>query len=101
MRLRLISIIASFVAAFMAMAETVSAAVVTYTDESTFQAALTGSFTLANLDAAPFATGPVPASDANFLSLGIDVLTPTEILSKPSPSDPETRARPLARERHR
>lgn len=81
MRLRLISIIASFVAAFIAMTETLSAAVVPYTDEITFQAALTGSFTLANLDAAPFAAGPVAASDVNFLSLGIDVLTPTTILS--------------------
>jgi hypothetical protein len=59
----------------------VSAAVVTYTDESAFQTALTGSFTLANLDAAPFSAGAVSAGDAAFLSLGIDIVTPTTILN--------------------
>ena len=58
----------------------VSAAVLTYTDESAFQTALTGTFTLANLDSAPFSAGAVSAGDASFLSLGIDIVTPTAIL---------------------
>lgn len=57
-----------------------SAAVTTYTDETSFQTALTGGFTLANLDAAPLnADDSVPAGDPGFLSLGIDVITPTTI----------------------
>jgi hypothetical protein len=80
MRLKLISNLISLCAALVTMAGPVGATVVTYTDESTFQAALLGNFTLANLDAAPFGAGPVATHDATFLSLGIDVLTPTAIL---------------------
>jgi hypothetical protein len=80
MKPKLISIIVSMCTAFVAMTAPVGAATVTYTDESAFQAALSGNFTLANLDVAPFSAGPVAAHDAAFLSLGVDVLTPTQIL---------------------
>ncbi|MEM7468167.1 MAG: hypothetical protein AAF387_14930 [Pseudomonadota bacterium] len=58
----------------------VNAAVSTYTDELDFQSALFN-VTIANLEIAPLSADDlVPASDPEFLSLGIDVITPTSIL---------------------
>lgn len=58
-----------------------TAVVTTYTDEGLFQAALTGSFTLANLDAAPLnGDDVVPVNDPEFLSLGVDMQTATTVI---------------------
>ena len=80
MKLKLLPVIAGFGAVCTVLAGAASATVVSYTDELTFQAAMTGSFTLANLDNAPFTTGTVSPNDANFLLLGIDVITQTSIV---------------------
>lgn len=68
----------AIIAAVLAMAGQASAAVTTYTSQSAFQTALTDSFTLVGLDAAPFNAGStlsalsVPLAAAGLVSVGAD-----------------------------
>lgn len=71
---------------------------ISFTSEASFQNALTGGFTVANLDAPPLTADElVPVNDPQFLSLGLEVLTPTSILTNQASQIPKAgRTRLLA-----
>ena len=75
-----------------------AAVLMSFTSETDFQNALNGGFTLANLDAAPLTADElVPLNDPQFVSLGLEVLTPTSILTNQESQIPKVgRTRLLA-----